>query len=43
MAPLLIKYNFIFEYNGLKFELPEDYDEKLKLKQSIKIKLVSLP
>jgi hypothetical protein len=26
-APLLIKYNFIFEYNGLKYDLPEDIDD----------------
>ena len=27
MAPLLVKYSFIFEFNGLKFRLPEDFDE----------------
>jgi hypothetical protein len=27
LAPLLIKYNFVFEYNGLKYDLPEDFEE----------------
>lgn len=27
LAGLLPKYAFIFDYNGLKFNLPEDFDE----------------
>jgi DNA mismatch repair protein PMS2 len=27
LAPLLSKYSFIFEFNGLKFKLPDDFDE----------------
>ena len=28
LIPLLTKYAFIFEFNGLKFRLPDDYDEQ---------------
>lgn len=30
LVPLLLKYTYIFEYNGLKFRLPEDFEEKMK-------------
>ena len=30
LAPLIVKYAFIFEYNGLKFRLPEDYEDCIK-------------
>ena len=42
-APLVIKYNFVFEYNGLKYDLPEDFDDKIKINQTVEIRLVSLP
>jgi len=43
LAPLLSKYAFIFEFNGLKFKLPDDFDEIVNSGKSVKIKLVSLP
>ena len=43
LAKLLPKYAYIFEYNGLKFKLPDDFDELLKNSETIEIKLVSLP
>lgn len=30
LAPLLTKYAFIFEYNGLKFKLPDDFEELME-------------
>lgn len=43
LAPLLVKYNYIFEYNGLRFRLPDDFEDIIENKKSVKIKLVSLP
>lgn len=34
-APLLTKYNFVFEYNGLKYDLPEDFDFQIKNNQTV--------
>ena len=43
LAPLLVKYTFIFEYNGLKFRLGEEYEEKIKNQEPVDVKLISLP
>ena len=43
MAPLIPKYSDIFEYNGLKAKLPENYEELVRKGENVKIKLISLP
>lgn len=43
LTHLLTKYAYIFEFNGLKFKLPDDYEDKVEKKENIKLRLVSLP
>lgn len=43
LVHLLTKYAFVFDYNGLKYKLPDDYEESVAKGEAIKIKLVSLP
>lgn len=43
LTHLLTKYAFIFEYNGLKFKLPDDFEDTVEKREAVKIKLISLP
>ena len=43
LAKLLKEYPEVFEYNGLKFKLFDDFDQQIKCEKTVKVKLISLP